>query len=139
MQGNVTQVGSTSDDYAAFGTTAAQYDALMFNDVAPAVESAANAMRTRDPCGMITSILTGAVFDTTNVSKITIPIAYVHASDDGIFEDALPWPTLQEALYARTSKLTDISLPGEGHAVTLERSAPTFAADMSSWLSANAL
>lgn len=139
VAGNVDQVGSNAGDYAAFGTTSASYNSLMFADIDPSVEAAADAQRTRDPCGMIESILTGTATDLLNVNKIKVPVAYVHAGKDGIFEDALPWAKLQESLYTGTSKLTDISLPGEGHAVTLERQAPTFAADMSAWLSANGL
>jgi hypothetical protein len=40
---------------------------------------------------------------------------------------------------AATAKLTDISLAGAGHAVTLERSAPAFEQTMSGWLTENHL
>jgi pimeloyl-ACP methyl ester carboxylesterase len=139
VEGNVKQVGSSSTGYATFGTTDAQYDSLMFADVDPAVEAAANALRTNDPCGQIESILTATAIDILNVGSIKVPIAYVHAGDDGIFQAGLPWPSLQESLYRGTSKLTDISLPGEGHAVTLERSAPKLDTAMSTWLTANGL
>jgi pimeloyl-ACP methyl ester carboxylesterase len=137
--GNVTQVGSSSTGYAAFGTSTAQYDSLMFADVDPAVEAAANALRTRDPCGQITSILTGVALDALRIGSITVPIAYVHAGDDAIFQAGLPWFQLQAALYSGTSKLTDINLPGEGHAVTLERGAPKLESALGAWLSANGL
>lgn len=137
--GNVKQVGSSSTGYAQFGTTDAQYDSLMFRDVDPAVEAAANALRTNDPCGQIESILTGTAIDILNVGSIHVPIAYVHAGDDGIFQAGLPWPSLQESLYRSTPKLTDISLPGEGHAVTLERGAPKLEAAMNAWLTARGL
>lgn len=132
------QVGSTSTGYAEFGSTASQYDALMFHDAAPAVVAAANSRRTLDPCGQIESVLTGVGLDVLDVSAIRVPIAYVHAGQDAIFTIGLPWPQLQEALY-RSAALTDISLPGEGHAVTLERAAPRFEAAMSAWLGANRL
>lgn len=139
VEGNVEQVGSSSTGYAQFGTTDTQYDSLMFHDVDPAVEAAANALRTNDPCGQIESILTGTAIDIANVSAINVPIAYIHAGSDGIFQAGLPWPSLQESLYGGTPKLTDISLPGEGHAVTLERGAPKLEAAMSAWLTANGL
>jgi pimeloyl-ACP methyl ester carboxylesterase len=139
VEGNVKQVGSNSTGYATFGMTDAEYDSLMFADVDPAVEAAANALRTNDPCGEIESILTGTVIDIANVGSIKAPIAYVHAGDDGIFQAGLPWPSLQASLYNGTPKLTDISLPGEGHAVTLERGAPKLEAAMSAWLTANGL
>jgi len=139
VEGNVKQVGSSSTGYAQFGTTDAQFDSLMLHDVAPAVEAAVNALRTNDPCGQIESILTGTLIDIANVGSIKIPIAYVHAGADAIFQAGLPWPSFQKSLYTGTPKLTDISLPGEGHAVTLERRAPQLEAAMSAWLSANGL
>jgi hypothetical protein len=86
VEGNVEQVGSSSTGYAQFGTTDTQYDSLMFHDVDPAVEAAANALRTNDPCGQIESILTGTAIDIANVGAINVPIAYVHAGSDGIFQ-----------------------------------------------------
>jgi pimeloyl-ACP methyl ester carboxylesterase len=137
--GNVAQVGTTETGYAKFGETNAQFNSLMFADAAPNVVSAVDAMRENDPCGQIETILTGTAVDILNAPTIRVPIAYIHAGDDGIFQAGLPWPTLQEALYTGTSKLTDISLPGEGHAVTLERGVGKLEAAMSTWLTANGL
>lgn len=137
--GGSPQVGSSSTGYAAFGETTAEYDSLMFADVAPAVENAANQLRTLDPCGQIESVLTGVAVDLANIGSINVPIAFVHAGDDGIFTDQLPWAQIQEALYRSSPKVTDVSLPGEGHAVTLERSAPKLESAMNAWLTANGL
>jgi pimeloyl-ACP methyl ester carboxylesterase len=139
VAGNTKQVGSSQTGYATFGQTNAQFNSLMLADAAPAVVSAVDAMRENDPCGQIESILTGTAFDLLGDPSIKVPIAYVHAGRDGIFQAPLPWPSLQEALYAGTSKLTDISLPGQGHAVTLERGAPRLQLAMSAWLTANGL
>ena len=139
IAGNVKQVGSSETGYAKFGATNAQFNSLMLADAAPAVVRAVDAMRENDPCGQIDTILTGTLYDALNDPTIKVPVAYVHAGDDGIFQAGLPWPTLQEALYAGSAKLTDISLPGEGHAVTLERRAPVLEAAMSTWLTANGL
>lgn len=139
VAGNVAQVGTTETGYAKFGETDAQFNSLMLADAAPDVVSAVDSMRENDPCGQIETILTGTALDILNDPTIRVPIAYIHAGDDGIFQAGLPWPTLQQALYAGTSKLTDISLPGEGHAVTLERGAGRLEAAMSSWLTANGL
>jgi len=139
VQGGSTQVGSSSTGYATFGVSDAAYDSLMFADADPAVESTATALRTNDPCGQVESILNGTAFGLTHDESIKVPVAYVHGGADGIFQAGLPWPSLQEALYSGSSKLTDISLPGEGHAVTLERGAPRLEAAMSAWLTANGL
>src|SRR6202007_2422936 len=42
--GGSRQVGSSARGYAAFGQSNAQYDALMFHDVDPAVLAAANSL-----------------------------------------------------------------------------------------------
>jgi pimeloyl-ACP methyl ester carboxylesterase len=139
LSGGHDQVGSSTAGYAAFGETTAEYDALMFADVAPAVQTAANALRTLDPCGQIESTLTAIATDALNINSIRVPIAFVHAGDDGIFTDQLPWWQLQEGLYTSSPDVTNISLPGEGHAVTLERSAPKLQAAMNAWLTANGL
>lgn len=139
VAGNVKQVGSSQTGYAQFGTTNPQFNSLMLADAAPDVVQAVDAMRENDPCGQIETILTGTVFDLLSDATINVPIAYVHAGDDGIFQAPLPWPQIQEALYAGSPKVTNISLPGEGHAVTLERGAPKLEAAMSSWLTANGL
>jgi pimeloyl-ACP methyl ester carboxylesterase len=139
IAGNVKQVGSSETGYATFGTTDAQFNSLMFADAAPTVVSAVDAMRENDPCGQIETILNGTMFDLLNVPTIKVPVAYVHAGNDAIFQAPLPWPQVQEALYASSPKVTNISLPGEGHAVTLERGVPRLEAAMSAWLTANGL
>jgi pimeloyl-ACP methyl ester carboxylesterase len=139
LQGNVKQVGSNSTGYATFGQTTADYDSLMFDNIDPAVEADLNALRTNDPCGQIETTVQGTVFDLLNIGSIKVPVAYVHAGDDAIFQAGLPWPSIQEALYSGSPKVTNISLPGEGHAVTLERGAPQLVAAMNSWLTTNQL
>jgi pimeloyl-ACP methyl ester carboxylesterase len=137
LSGGSDQVGSSSNEYVPFGQTAAQYDALMFANVDPAVLAAANALRPLDPCGQIGSILTGDTADLVRIGSITVPIAYVYAGSDGIFMPG--WHQLQQALYISSPKVTSIGLPGVGHAVTLERSAHMLQLAMSEWLSANGL
>jgi hypothetical protein len=133
------QVGSSSTGYAAFGQTAAEYDALMFADADPAVVAAANGLRELDPCGQVESVLTAVALDVARVGTISVPIAFVHGTEDAIFVTGLPWSQLQEALYLSSPQVTDITLAGEGHAVTLEQSAASLDRAMSSWLSANGL
>jgi dienelactone hydrolase len=135
--GGSEQVRSTSPGYAAFGQTIAQYDALMFNDADPAVLAAANSRRTLDPCGQVESILTAVAVDLARIGSIRVPIAYVYASRDAIYEPG--WYQLQQALYTSSPKVTAIGLPGVGHAITLERSARELQLAMSSWLAANRL
>ena len=47
-----------------------------------------------------------------------------------------PADVAQSALPLASSDVSLIQLPNTGHALTLERSAPTFTADISRWLAA---
>jgi pimeloyl-ACP methyl ester carboxylesterase len=134
LLGGEDQVGSHVSGYAPFGATAGQYDSLMFAGANPAVESDATAMRTRDPCGQIEGTLNGVGVDLLNVEDIHVPIAYVHAGEDAVFTDPLPWAQLQEALYTGSPSVTNIALAGVGHAVTLESSASKLEDAMNAWL-----
>jgi pimeloyl-ACP methyl ester carboxylesterase len=137
--GTTKQVGTNVGGYATFGQSTATYDSLMFAGIDPAVESEANALRTNDPCGQIETILTGVAIDALNVATIKVPIMFVHAADDAIFQAGLPWWQLQKALYLGTPKLTDVSLAGVGHAVTLEHSAAALDSAAATWLQSNGL
>ena len=125
--------------YSPFGATTADYDQIMFNNTDPAVEAAANAARSNDPCGDVLSILNGVAVDLLNIGSINVPIAYVWGSADALFPGPLPWASLQEHLYTSSPKVTDIELPESGHAVTLARTAPALQLAMSNWLDANHL
>ncbi|HET9074533.1 MAG TPA: alpha/beta hydrolase [Solirubrobacteraceae bacterium] len=127
--------------YSPFGATTADYDSVMFApaDTDPTVETAANRLRSLDPCGDITSTLAATTLSVGNVHKIDVPVAYVWGQNDALFPGPLPWAQLQEALYTGSPKVTNFELPGSGHAVTLERTAPLLIRDMDGWLSANGL
>jgi Alpha/beta hydrolase family len=139
LQGGAAQRGSTVRGYAPFGQTEAQFDSLMFAGADPAVVSAAGATRTLDPCGDVESILGGVAIDLLMDGTIRVPIAYVHGERDAVFISGVPWAQLQEKLYSGSAKVTDVTLSGVGHAVTLERSAPRLQAAMNAWLTANRL
>jgi pimeloyl-ACP methyl ester carboxylesterase len=125
-------------DYGPFGATAGDFDAAMFFDADPAVVSATNAERSKDPCGDVVSILNGVAVDLLNIESIKVPIAYVWGEDDALFLP-VPWGLAQEGLYLGSPKVTNIALPDTGHAVTLELSAPLLQQRMDAWLGANGL
>jgi pimeloyl-ACP methyl ester carboxylesterase len=138
VTGGVAEGPGQAGGYGSYGETVAQYDALMFHDADPAVVAAANALRTKDPCGDVESILTAVAIDLAKIGTINVPIAYVWGDDDANYVPAIWWQ-LQEPLYAGSPKVTGIGLSGTGHAVTLERSASTFRAGMAAWLTQSGL
>jgi pimeloyl-ACP methyl ester carboxylesterase len=126
--------------YGDFGATIADYNQIMFSSSAdPAVVAAADAMRTKDPCGDVLSILDGVPFDLLDLGSIKVPVAYVWGGDDALFLSPLPWARIQEGLYSGSPKVTNIELAGSGHAVTLGAQAPQLMSSMDSWLTANSL
>ena len=129
--------GETSDGapgYAPFGQTAADFDAAMFFDADPAVVAATNQLRNLDPCGDDNSIVAAINEDHLMVPTITVPVLLVFGANDALFPP--PAGTEQEAQFLGSSDVSLIQLPNTGHALTLERSAPTFSADISRWLAA---
>jgi pimeloyl-ACP methyl ester carboxylesterase len=129
----------TAGGYGSFGATAAAYDQAMFAGADPAVVAAANAMRSKDPCGDVLSILGAVPIDLLSLHSINVPVAYAWGSEDALFLSPLPWAQIQEALYSGSPKVTNIELAGSGHAVTLGRQAPQLQQAMDAWLTANSL
>ena len=125
--------------YSPFGATAADYNQIMFHDADPAVVAAADAARTKDPCGDVVSILDAVPIDLTNLATIKVPVAFAWGGQDALFASPLPWARIQESLFSRSPKVTDIELAGSGHAVTLGRQAPQLQRAMDAWLTANSL
>jgi pimeloyl-ACP methyl ester carboxylesterase len=132
--GGVCLSGGKPPGYAPLGQSDDQFKALMFHRADPAVESAATAMRTPDPCGDDASIPAEIFVDHMQVPSIKLPVLIVIGADDAIF----PPPALdhQRALYTGTSDVTAVSVPDTGHAVTLELSAPSTRDTVAAWLCA---
>jgi pimeloyl-ACP methyl ester carboxylesterase len=139
VTGGTSQVGGHSSGYGSYGPSQADYDALMFDNIDPAVEQAANAMRSNDPCGDFLSILNAVPIDVLSLGTIHVPVAYVWGTQDANYIIGTPWWSLQELLYTGSPKVTDITLENSGHAVTLQRTGGIFAAQMQAWLTANGL
>lgn len=132
--GGVCLTGGKPPGYAPLGQSDDEFKALMFHKADSAVESAATAMRSPDPCGDDGSIPAEIAVDHMQVPSIKLPVLLVMGANDAIF----PPPSLdhQKALYTGTSDLTAVSVPDTGHAVTLELSAPSTRDTVASWLCA---
>jgi pimeloyl-ACP methyl ester carboxylesterase len=118
--------------YAPFGETAADFDAIMFHDADPAVVTAATAMRNLDPCGDIESLGQTSPVDHAMLPTISVPVLLVYGANDALFPP--PAGSQQQAQFAGSKDVSLVQIPDTGHAVTLERSAPTLVGDVSQWL-----
>jgi pimeloyl-ACP methyl ester carboxylesterase len=134
-----TQINGQGSNYGTYGSTADTFNGLMFAGADPAVVSAVDAIRSNDPCGDILSILNAVPVDVANLGSITVPVVYVWGDQDANYIIGSPWWQLQEALFTGSSKVTDVTLVGSGHAVTLQRTAPQLMQAMDHWLSASGL
>jgi pimeloyl-ACP methyl ester carboxylesterase len=120
--------------YAPFGTTAAVFDKAMFHNTDLAVVAAVNAARNPDPCGDDESIPQALAADQLFVPTIRVPVLLLYGAGDALFPP--PAGTIQRLRFLGAKSVTFKQVPNTGHAVTLERTAPTVLADISSWLGA---
>jgi pimeloyl-ACP methyl ester carboxylesterase len=118
--------------YAYFGQTPQDFDAVMFHDADPAVVQAATPMRLRDPCGDTNSFPAAIATDIAMVPSIKVPVLLVFGQNDALFPP--PAESNQRALFAGSPKVQSVMLADTGHALTLERSAPSTVAAVSGWL-----
>jgi pimeloyl-ACP methyl ester carboxylesterase len=119
--------------YAYLSQTAAEFQGSAFHNADPAVVGAATRLRTPDPCGDGGSIIDGLVQDLKLLSRVNVPVLIVCGREDAITPDfACPY------LRRRYVGSSDVSLSfvrNTGHALTLERTAPTFRRRVATWLS----
>ncbi len=134
--GRQAEPGSPSG-YSPFGVSDADFQALMFHHVDPAVEAAVTAQRNLDPCGDLLAAapaLAGNVANLALLADIDVPVLVMCGKNDAVIMSSAC--TLQRSLYLRSPDTTVSLLDDTGHAVTVELSAPVFRQRLSDWLAA---
>jgi pimeloyl-ACP methyl ester carboxylesterase len=121
--------------YAYFGQTDAEFQDAGFHDAEPAVREAATRLRTRDPCGDTASIVDALVLDLKSLSRVKVPVLLVCGREDAVTPD-FACPYLKRR-YVGSSDVSLAFVRNAGHALTLERTAPTFRRRVARWLSAH--
>jgi pimeloyl-ACP methyl ester carboxylesterase len=119
--------------YAYFGQTAADWERDYFHDADPRVAAAAAALRHRDPCGDVGSFVGGLIADHMFDNRITVPVLLLYGLDDALFAQPAAGEA-ERSLFSRSRGVTLSFVPGAGHALTLQRSAPAVRERVSSWL-----
>jgi pimeloyl-ACP methyl ester carboxylesterase len=121
--------------YAYSGQTEAEFRANVFHSAEPAVQNLATGLRARDPCGDSASIIGALVRDVKFRARVKSPVLIVCGREDALIpEYACPH------LKRRYTGSRDVSLrfvAKAGHALPLERPAPTFRRTVSAWLTAH--
>jgi pimeloyl-ACP methyl ester carboxylesterase len=119
--------------YAYVTQTDAEFEQRAFYSALPAVRAAATALRTRDPCGDGGSIIDALVQDLKSLSQVKVPVLLVCGRQDAVI---VSWacPYLKRR-YVGSSDASLVFIRNAGHALTLERTAPTFRRRVGTWLS----
>jgi pimeloyl-ACP methyl ester carboxylesterase len=125
----------TPGGYAYFGQTDAEFRARDFHSVEPAVSAVATRLHAPDPCGDSGSIVDALVQDLKSLSQVRVPVLVVCGREDAVTPD-FACPVLKRR-YVGSSDVSLFFIRNAGHALPLERTAPTFRQRVSSWLSAH--
>jgi pimeloyl-ACP methyl ester carboxylesterase len=123
--------------YAYFGQTTTAFRAKSFHRAEPAVMDLATRLRARDPCGDTRSIVDALVLDVKSLSRIQAPVLVVCGREDAVTPD-FACPYLKRR-YDRSGDVSLVFIPRSGHALPLERAAPSFRSRVSRWLDAHGL
>jgi pimeloyl-ACP methyl ester carboxylesterase len=121
--------------YAYFGATAAEFDARVFYSAEPAVREVATRLRAADPCGDSASIIDALVQDLKSLSQVKVPVLVVCGREDAA-TPSFACPHLKRR-YTGSSDVSLLFIPKAGHALTLERTAPTLRRRVATWLRAH--
>ncbi len=123
----------TQPHYAYYGETDADFQAAHTSpDMDPAVVAAVTKMRTRDPCGDLTSIVPALTANELSLSGIHVPVLLVLGSKDALFPP--PGGRLQAGRYLGAASVKYVEIPGAPHGLTYSRQAPQVRAAVSKWL-----
>jgi pimeloyl-ACP methyl ester carboxylesterase len=123
--------------YANFGATAAEFDARVFYSAEAAVREVATRLRAPDPCGESASIIDALVQDLKSLSRVKVPVLVVCGREDAA-TPSFACPHLKRR-YVGSRDVSLRFIPRAGHALTLERTAPTLRRRVATWLSAHGL
>lgn len=118
--------------YAPYGTTARDFQGLLFATAPDDVRRTATSLRNPDPCGDAVSLATLVVVNNLVTRLIDLPVLLLFGG-----RDALTRPDsrlLQRLAYGRGAEVTSYVVPGAGSALPLEGSAPDTRARVLAWL-----
>jgi pimeloyl-ACP methyl ester carboxylesterase len=119
--------------YAYFADSAQQWKSFMFTSADPSIADAAAAMRRADPCGDTNSFTPTVLLDNQRVSQIRVPVLLLYGTSDAIYQEPQAGET-QRGMFTGSHDVTLHFFGDTGHALTLERSAPSVRAVASRWL-----
>ena len=123
-------------EYVHFGTPA-EFGERYFHSAETAVRQAALALRAPDPCGWGSSVIDGLVQDLKSLSAVKVPVLVVCGSEDAM-TPSFACPHLKRR-YLGSSDVSLRIVRNAGHALPLERAAPSLRRRVAGWLKAHGL
>lgn len=124
--------------YAFFAQTGEEWKSFMFASAEPVIADRAAALRNRDPCGDTGSLTPAVVANNSGVPEIAVPALLLYGTSDAIYEQPSAGEG-QRDLFSGSDDVTLRFFENTGHALTVERSAPTVRNVVAEWLSARGL
>jgi pimeloyl-ACP methyl ester carboxylesterase len=116
--------------YAYFGQpTEADFSSIMFSSPPPAPIL---ALRNRDPCGDLNSIIAALVQQQAKLAGVKVPVLVICGTKDALY--APLGCESQGDRFTRSRRVTVELVRNAGHAITLDRSTATFRRKVSRWL-----
>jgi pimeloyl-ACP methyl ester carboxylesterase len=117
--------------YAYFGQTVDDFKAIFIHSATQTVIDAAIPLRNRDPCGDTASLVPGLV-QGGSVKAIKVPVLVICGTRDALYSPK--GCRVQKDRYIGARDVSLALVKNAGHALTLEREAPTFRKKVSRWL-----
>ena len=117
--------------YAPFGNPAGAKAAVL-NDATPVVAAATLPRLTLNPCGDMVPFAKVAALDLAHLGAITVPVLEIVGGGDQLFPASAG--RRQAALFTGSPAVDLVTVPGAGHAITLQRGHDAFTEGMRTWL-----
>lgn len=113
--------GGPAPNYAFFGTPEESRD-LGYRNADPAVVQAQMALRHRDPCGDVSSLVSTVASNRNRVGEIKVPVLLLYGRNDATLAPGAA--DRQSRAYTGSRDVSTASFDDAGHALVLERVAP---------------
>jgi pimeloyl-ACP methyl ester carboxylesterase len=120
--------------YAYFGRTEQEFRDNVFHDTDPRIVALVTPMRNRDPCGDIATLVQISIVNGRRASMITVPVLVLFGENDANFQSSAA--DSQANSFTESPSVTVRRFAGAGHALTLERAAPSVQRAVAGWLDA---
>jgi pimeloyl-ACP methyl ester carboxylesterase len=122
--------------YAYVPLAASDFRADYFYNTDPAVVDAATSMRTRSPCGELSSAQAAIAENQALLPTLTVPVLLVYGNQDALWSQPSAGQNNKNHFLSSRSVTAEF-LDNTGSAVALERTAPQFRTIVSKWLCSN--